>query len=72
MVPPLKLISWPITSSGVAATPPNVYIPSQKVRTKLQYEKLVFLPIIVVKADLITPTQAVVKAEFTVVHKKIE
>ena len=30
------------------------------------------LPIIVVKADLITPTQAVVSAEFTVVQRKME
>ena len=29
-------------------------------------------PIIVVKADLMTPTQAVVRAEFTVVQRKIE
>ena len=69
MVPPLKLISWPIISNGVAATPPKVYIPSQ---ISQKTRGPVLLPIIVVKADLITPTQAVVKAEFTVVHKKIE
>ena len=44
----------------------------EKSYSMYRMKKPVFSPIIVVKADLITPTQAVVKAEFTVVHKKIE
>ena len=80
--PPERLMSWPIISRGVAATPPNVYIPEviRLLKMTLTIKNMnIFLiwiydisPIIVVRADLITPTQAVVRAEFTVVQRKIE